>query len=148
MIKMITLTDFQKHEALEHELKAFLFEKITEYYEATARCVEDYYIDVETDDIDCWEFNELKLIIWINANNRDIEFYTCDLPLDILFDPDFKIKMKARFDEERENERLRLLEKRKQHEEEFKRLAEKKYVEELETLRELMKKYPEEVKNG
>jgi hypothetical protein len=66
--------------------------------------------------------------------------------LDIVFEPDFKDKMKVRLEEEKEKERQILLEKRRQNEEAHRRLAEQKKIEEIERLHELMRKYPEECK--
>lgn len=87
--------------------------------------------------LDCWEFQEDKVVIWFNTESRECEFYTYELPLDILFDPDFKQKMKARVEEAREKERLRLIERIKQRQEE-------KRDEEIKLMYKLMKKYPVE----
>ena len=143
---MITLADFKKYEQLEEELKAFLVDKINEYNEAKAFNTEDYYKDEELeDDFEWWEFEGLNIKV-IFENSRTDGWYNYTLPLDILFDPDFKQKMKARFDEERERKRLELIEHRKKHEVELRELAERRKVEEIEKLKELIEKYPDVVK--
>ncbi len=146
---MITLPDFQKFEALKQELKAFLIEKCNEYDEA--RCCEPYGSINLKEDFQDFEFVGLNIEVnfveyrtWGNEPNG----YSYTLPLDILFDPDFKQKMKARFEEERERQRLALIEKRKQHAEELKKLKEQEKAEEIAKLKELMGKYPEIVKEG
>lgn len=149
---MITLSDFQKLDSLEEEIKKFIFQRCTDYSEATAYRTEDYYKNEEfAEDFDWYEFDGLFLKVCF------MEYRTCkqggnqyyySLPLDILFDPDFKEKMKACFEEEREKQRLALIEKRKLHEVELKALAEKIKAAEIEELKMFMKKYPEIVKEG
>lgn len=136
---MVTLSDFQRFEAIEAELRQFLTDKCNEYDEATAYYIEDYYKDRDIEKLDCWEFQGDKIVIWFNSESRNTEFYTYELPLDILFDPDFKQKMIARVKEEREKERLMLAEK-------IKRSMDEKRYGEIKTLHELMEKYPDEVK--
>ncbi len=144
---MITFSDFLKHETLENELKSFLAQRCNEFNEAKAFDVEDYYKNEELkDNIDCWEMHGLNIVIWFRGRDRDTEFYTYELPLDILFDTDFKSKMKARFDEERERQRLALIEKRMKQSEENKKREEAKKQERIEMLRELMKEFPEIVR--
>jgi hypothetical protein len=150
---MITLKDFKKYEALEQELKTFLFEKCEEYDEAKWEVngnVDDLYKDQEfEDDFDFCEFNGLFLEVFFmeyrtfRGEGNQYRYY---LPLDIVFEPDFKDKMKVRLEEEKEKERQILLEKRRQNEEAHRRLAEQKKIEEIKTMRELMRKYPEECK--
>ncbi len=146
---MITLADFQKYEALKQELKEFLVEKCKEYDEAG--CREPYGSINQEEDFQDFEFAGLNIEVnfmeyrtWGNEPNG----YSYSLPLDILFDPDFKQKMRARFEEERERQRLALIEKRKQHAEELKKLREQEKVEEIAKLKELMRKYPEIVEEG
>lgn len=143
---MITLSEFQNYETLQNKLASFLAEKCNEYNEARAFDTDDYYRDDEVGtNIDCWEIQGLKIVIWFHGKDRDTEFYTYELPLDILFDLDFKLKMKARIDEERERERLRMIEKRKRREAELANLREREKLEEINTLHKLMDRYPEEV---
>ena len=138
---MITLTDFKKFEAIEAELKQFLADKCSEYDEATAYSTEDYYKDVNREKLDCWEFQEDKIVIWFNTESRECEFYTYDLPLDILFDPDFKTILKERTIEERRLETLKSIEVQRKRDE-------NKKVEEISRLKELMAKYPDVVNEG
>jgi hypothetical protein len=145
---MITLKDFQKYETLEQDLKAFLFERCKEY--GKARNWSDENVKYFGEDFDWWEFDGLLLKVFF----REYRTYRCDsnqysysLPLDIVFENNFKELMRERYLEEVEQIKKKVLEERKRKEDEVRRLAEKKRVEEVEKLHELMKKYPDEVKN-
>ncbi len=143
---MITLEDFQKYETLERSLKAFLIEKCHEYDEAKYDNEGNDHTnttEVYEEDYDCWEIHGLKIIVWFNGRHREDGQYTYELPLDCLFSHDFKTLLKKRFEEEREKQRLDLIEKRMKQSEEYKRLEEKKTAEEITKLKELMEKYPE-----
>jgi len=142
---MITLSDFKKLDELESEIKKFIFEKCKEYSDAKEL---DYVSEHFDDDFDWYEFDGLYLKVYFEEyrtygiSNQ----YCCTLPLDILFESDFKERTEQIAAEERELERIRLLEKRKAREAE----AEKKQLriqqEEIKELKELMKKYPDIVK--
>lgn len=145
---MTTLADFKKFETLKQELTMFLYEKCTEYEEAKCFDIDDFYkYCVLDDNLDDWDFEDLVINVWI-YNSQQEDHYCYKLPLDILFDSDFKQKMKARFEEERERESLALIEKRKQHTEEYEKLRARAEAEEISKLKELMGKYPEIVKDG
>lgn len=139
---MITFSDFLKLESLEHEIKVFIFEKCKEYGEAGDFKIESHL----KEDFDWYEFNGLFLEVYFmeyRTFGKDGNQYIYKLPLDILFDSDFKDKMRIRFAEERENQRLKLIEEQKIKEAELERAKEKKISREIETLKELMGKYPE-----
>jgi hypothetical protein len=145
---MITLKDFQKYEALEQELKAFLFEKCKEYGEA--RNWSSKNVEYFEKDFDWWEFDGLLLKVFFKEYRTyrgESNQYRYYLPLDIVFKEKFKELMQKRYLEEVEEIKKKVLEERKKKEEEAERRAARKISEEIERLHELMRKYPDEVKN-
>ena len=135
---MITLEDFQKYETLEQELKEFLIEKCIDLEKAAKG------EDVETffeNDYDDFEKKGDFIKVWFrHFEANEIENYTIDLPLGIVFESDFKEILKKQFDEakefaRRELEKIRLKE------------AESKKHFEIIRLKELMEKYPDVVDN-
>lgn len=127
---MITLSTFQQFESLEQELNDFIIEKCTEFAEArgwTDANIKEHFED--------WELTKTTINVFFNDN------YWYELPLDILFNSDFKTKFKERVDEEKRLELIRF-------EEAEARRNEAKRQEKIEMLKMLMKEFPDVVKEG
>ena len=136
---MTSLEDFQKYEALKQELKDFLVKKCIEQEQAAkGDDVETYFYD------DYQEFlvrTDVIIVFFKHLECNGRQCYTKHLPCDIVFDPDFKTKMKKEFDEAKEKTKKQLEEIERDKAERGKRF-------EIARLKELMAKYPDVVKEG
>jgi len=152
---MITLKDIELYNNLEQRIKIFLCQKCEEYRQIKIKydIIGCYWIKYNYDLLENYDYFELcENIIEIcfmkygRSSYEDDEYFAVTLPLDILFDVDFKDKMESRLKDELEVKRLRKLEEEKQRIiRQTEKEEAKKYEDKL-LMFTLMEQYPEDAK--
>lgn len=129
---MITMKDIQEYEQLKINIEIFLRNRCIEMEDVKVKYGESNWIIgyLLEDRYECYNIKNSNIEVEF-YNSWYAEFYTLVLPLDILFEPDFKDKMEVRLKDELEAKRLKKLEEerqafiRKQEREEAKKEEEK-----------------------